>query len=342
MPRALKILLVNIAATVGLLLAVELASRLAAPTPMPQPLAAEGQEEWVTEREFHPQLFWRLTPRRDADGEIVINELGLRGPMPGPKAEGEWRILSLGESTTAAMRLPLEQTYTSVLEKELGGLTGRPVRAINAGTGGYTLAQGVSFLQLYGLDLEPDLVLTYFGFNDFVRASYRVERDAHPSVEARGLTDLELQRQRRKPLTRGLLWLQQHSNFARYASRRGAPTEIQRGGQRRVPAKDRLLLYRQLSALCEDRGIRLVVLVPMYRSFQRHEAFLRKLESNHGFEVLDLPARLGIELLERERLFFDPVHPRPELHRRIGEEIAAYLAGSATALTEADALPLPD
>ena len=326
MRRAAKLIGINLALTLGLLVVIELVSRVVVPTSMPQPLAADEQEEWVTEREFHPQLFWRLTPRNDRDGKVVVNTLGLRGPLPGEKAPGEFRILSLGESTTAAMRLPLKQTYTSILEAELGTLEGRSVKTINAGTGGYTLAQGVTFFKLHGLDLEPDLVLTYFGYNDFVRAGYRVRRDARPSEEDRGLTDLELQAERSRATTRLLLWLERHSNFARYATTRNAPTEVRRGGTRRVPAPDRLLLYRELADLCAERGIRLVVLVPMYESFRKHEAFLRTLATDHGFEVLDLPARLDSKLEERATSFFDPVHPRPSLHRLIGEEIASYLA----------------
>ena len=52
------------------------------------------------------------------------------------------------------------------------------MRVINAGSSGYTLAQGVALLRRDGLPLEPDMVLTYFGNNDFMRVAFRARRDA--------------------------------------------------------------------------------------------------------------------------------------------------------------------
>ncbi|MDH3404989.1 MAG: SGNH/GDSL hydrolase family protein [Acidobacteriota bacterium] len=330
MRRAALVLAVNLALLAVLLGAVELASRLLAPTGRPQPLMAATLEDWVTTREFHPLLFWRMSPRRAADGTAVVNELGLRGPLPGKKRAGELRILSLGESTTAAFRLPLERAYTGVAARELEAATGRPVTAINAGVGGYALAQGVTFAKLYGLDLEPDVVLTYFGFNDFLRVGFRAERDAMLDPATAGLTDRELLSARSKPLARALLWLEGRSNFARWAMGRQPPNELRRGTKVRVPETDRLFFYEELRELCRARRIRLVVLVPIYRSFHRHERFLRAL-GDSGFEVLDLPTLLAPGLPDRRPYFFDPVHPRAELHRLIGEAVAKGVAASLPA-----------
>jgi len=323
--RVLKIVLVNVVLTATLLVAIEGVSRLLVPTPMPQPLVADELEQWVGKREFHPLLFWRMTPSVDAEGSVVINRLGLRGPLPGPRQPDELRVLSLGESTTAALALPLDQAYSAVLERELAAREGRPVRVINAGTGGYSLAQGVTFARLHGFDLEPDLVLTYFGYNDFTRASFRSRRDANASGTSLGLTDLEVIRQRSRPLSRVQSWLQQRSNLVRWAAERKTPPEIRRAGRRRVPAEDRLVLYRELALMCRDRGARLVVLVPIYRDSARHEGFLRELGESHGFEVIDLPRLLDGELGERAPFFFDALHPRADLHQRIGVTIAAQL-----------------
>lgn len=198
-------LLANLLATVVLLLGVEGLSRLLAPTLLPEPLIAEDQESWLTNRRFHPLLFWQATPQVGAEGEVLVNELGLRGPLPGPKAADEYRILSLGESTTAAVRLPLEANYSSVLQRELPVLEGRRVRVVNAGVGGYTVAQGHTLLELHGLDLEPDLVLTYFGHNDFIRVAFRVERNARADDRSAGMTDRELLALRRRPWNRAVL-----------------------------------------------------------------------------------------------------------------------------------------
>jgi lysophospholipase L1-like esterase len=327
MPRFARVLLFT-TILVAVLLTAELGSRLLVPTELPVPIVAGELEGWLGKREQHATLLWRMTPRRDAEGGIVVNALGLRGPLPGPKAPDELRVLSLGESTTAALRLELGETYSAVLERTLGRQEERAVTVINAGTGGYSLAQGVALARLHTSKLEPDLILTYFGYNDFLPPQFRAERDATAPQDSLEITDRELLRRRAQPWNRALFWLRQHSNFARWAAQRNVPElpSGRRGRGRRVPEADRLALYEELRQSCETRGIRLVVLVPIYRQFNRHQPFLRDLATTHGFEVVDLPTLLGPDLGDRHAYFVDPVHPRANLHARIGNTLAEHLA----------------
>ena len=55
---------------------------------------------------------------------------------------------------------------------------------------------------------------------------------------------------------------------------------------------------------------------------------LRELSASGEFEVVDLPAMLELEretATNHRALFFDKVHPRAELHQRIGVAIAGFL-----------------
>ncbi len=316
MPRFARVLLFN-TLLAAVLLAAEVASRVLAPTPLPSPLVAGQLEGWVGKREHHATLVWRMTPRVDDEGRAVINEFGFRGPLPGPKRAQELRILSLGESTTAGLRLPLGETYSAVLERALGARTGRRVTVVNAGTGGYSLAQGVAVARLYTDRLEPDLILTYFGYNDFLPRQFRAERDAAAPEDGLEITDRELLRRRALPWNRAHFWLQQHSNFVRWAARRESPelASPRRGRGPRVPAEDRLALYEELREFCDARGIRLVVLVPIYRDFRRHQPFLRELASAHDFEIVDLPAILDPDLGDRQAALLRHGAPESRLER---------------------------
>ena len=48
----------------------------------------------------------------------------------------------------------------------------RDVRVLNGGVPGYTLFQGVQYLLHRSEQFEPDMVLLYFGFNDYLGVSY--------------------------------------------------------------------------------------------------------------------------------------------------------------------------
>lgn len=100
-----------------------------------------------------PQLGYRIKNMKG------FNSLGLKNPEILPKAE-QVRILLLGDSVvycfnTALLKKRLTAYYPS-LEIEI----------INTGMPGYTTKQELDFLRLYGLGMEPDLVILGFVLND--------------------------------------------------------------------------------------------------------------------------------------------------------------------------------
>ncbi|MDY7094108.1 MAG: SGNH/GDSL hydrolase family protein [Acidobacteriota bacterium] len=314
------------------LLLLEALSWLPGRAELPDPLISESNPEWRESRVYDPLLFWALQPGYRGEEIEQVNALGLRGPEVGAKESGELRILSLGESTTFGAKVAYEESYSAVLQQELGRCAppGRIVRVINAGVPGYSLFQGVTYLEHRGLELDPDLVLFYFGYNDFLKVSYRAMRDAGAEAEGARLTDREIFERRQRWPVRASEALAEHSNLYRWmlvvsGAAEPAPRVKVDRSLVRVPAEDRRELFGRALGLCRERGITPVIVVPWYRRFHRHEALLRQLAEEHGVVTVDLPARFADLPEPRHAYFLDRVHPNPEGHRRMAAAMAEAL-----------------
>lgn len=101
--------------------------------------------------------------------DVSINEIGLRDDPIAPKADGEYRIVAVGDSVTFGWGVPRVDTFTEQLERDLALRLGRPVNVINGGVGGYNSVQELAFLREDGLRLSPDLVLLVYVYNDVDR-----------------------------------------------------------------------------------------------------------------------------------------------------------------------------
>jgi lysophospholipase L1-like esterase len=329
MKRRLAALAFGIAVPAVLLAALELGSRLVAPTAMPQPLIAGERDDWIDTRRWDPLLFWSLRPSVVVDGQPFTNALGLRVPEVGPKAEGELRILSLGESTTFGQGLAWHETYSGRLERLLEPSSAGNVRVVNAGVPGYTLFQGWLYLAHRGAALDPDAVLLYFGYNDFLPVAYRVKRDAAADAASTGLDDRELHERQQTLVFRARRFLLERSNLYRRIALGSAPAtsaDARAGDRPRVPAEDRWYALDRIHALCAERGMRMVVVLPWYLRFEEHEPLLRRFASERDVLLIDLPDLLRDLPRPRESYFTDPVHPTAEGHDLIARAIAAELA----------------
>lgn len=281
-------------------------------------------------------LFWSLQPHfEDETGRIRINSQGLRGPEIPARALDELRILSLGESTTFAGRLPYAATYSARIEHGLNNfVTAQRARVINAGVPGYSLFQGYQFLKHRGVELAPDYVLLYFGYNDFLPIAFLADRTGADQREE-GLNDWELFERRQTFVGRVSALLMLHSNLMRAVVTRkarrvmGPEARVQVDPDRpRVPEQHRLALLERTTNLCQSRNIGLVIVIPWYLGFEAHVPLLREFARQHRVPVVDLPAILSEERLSqpRESYFVDTVHPNAQGHALIADAIQTVIA----------------
>ncbi len=172
-------------ALISLLLAfgvAELAVRLFVPQPATmrfkrfvKSLQLFRWHDYVHVMENDPELFWRLVPNQKLPEDswplrgVISNGQGLREDheIPPQKQPGELRLLFLGDSCTFGYGLLHHEGFVYRVEAKLRSeFPGARLECINAGVPGYTLFQGVRFLETRGFRYQPDLIVLNFGWND--------------------------------------------------------------------------------------------------------------------------------------------------------------------------------
>lgn len=121
-----------------------------------------------------PDLFWKMPPHPlDAQMRAVQPD------TPVPPRGATPRVLVLGDSCS---KLSQELPPYSVLLEDTLRASGLAAEVWNASVPGYTSHQGRTWLETQLLDLDPDVVVIYFGWNDHWRST--------------GVTDAEYARRR--------------------------------------------------------------------------------------------------------------------------------------------------
>lgn len=128
---------------------------------------------------------------REGHGWAEINSAGMRDREHAlEKPPDVFRIAVLGDSYAEALQVDLEETFWSVLERELSGcsaLTGRRAEVLDFGVSGHGTAQQLQVLRHRAWDYDPDLVLLAFVSNDVRNNSRVLEGDpARPYYVFRG------------------------------------------------------------------------------------------------------------------------------------------------------------
>lgn len=138
-----------------------------------------------------PHRGWALRPglavqvSTEAGPSLVrTSSAGLRDREHAPdKPAGTVRIAILGDSFAEALQVPVERTFWSVLERELGrcpGYAGRTVETMNFGVGGYGTAQALLTLRHEARRYRPDLVLLAFYTENDVLNNARATNPTRP------------------------------------------------------------------------------------------------------------------------------------------------------------------
>ena len=135
------------------------------------PQRSDLREKWRAEGwDVDPVLGWQLRPESTSmrgPARCVTNSFGIRDhELPLRKPSGEYRMLSIGDSTALGFGVGERAAYAGALEELLRAETRRPVEVINAGVPGYTSAQALLYLEHRGLLFEPDAVIVQTNFND--------------------------------------------------------------------------------------------------------------------------------------------------------------------------------
>lgn len=90
--------------------------------------------------------------------DVRINSLGLRD-YEHDLSKNTYRILGIGDSYTFGEGAQIENTYLSVLEKELKNKYGQDIEIFKAGIPGYSTKQEVGFLKRYITLFKPKVVI---------------------------------------------------------------------------------------------------------------------------------------------------------------------------------------
>lgn len=118
--------------------------------------------------EAYPYLIYRVKPNQSF-GTITVNALGFRGrEIAKIKPDATVRVIMLGGSALWGTGASSDNsTITYELEKLLNNSAeGKKYEVINAGDGGYVTMQELITLCDRAIDLNPDIVITFDGFND--------------------------------------------------------------------------------------------------------------------------------------------------------------------------------
>jgi len=295
-------------------------------------IPGEGGEDslgkWKTS-ELHtrdPYLIWRNRAGIDVlykGARVRTNRFGMRDdPIPHRKPPGEYRILSLGESTTFGSKVDQDENYSALLERCLNERRhDATYQVLNAGAPAWTLAQSLVYLEREGLGFEPDAILVYHGYNDFLPSAAWRGSDAGREGPR---TDREILDEQAREASSPAGWLLRHSTAIRWlaheamrASGRGSAGEVSRSltsDTVRVPEEDRLACLRRMRDLAAERSIALVILVPCYREFDAHRELLLEFGRANGVRVIDLEEAIASLGGDRKALFIDGSHPKAPVH----------------------------
>lgn len=125
--------------------------------------------------ENDPELFWRLAATQKLPDDawplrgVISNGQGLREDhdIPLEKPPGTLRLLFVGDSCTFGYGLLHHESFVHRVGAKLRSAFPQVrLECINAGVPGYTLFQGLRFLETRGFRYQPDLVVLNFGWND--------------------------------------------------------------------------------------------------------------------------------------------------------------------------------
>lgn len=136
----------------------------------------------ATELVLKPYLMFGINPNVHTD-TININSMGLRGGEIPSRYDDTIRIVVVGGSAAMACGATSDdKTFTAILENELNKAArgNKRYEVINAGLPSAIAMQEFVLITLKIIDLEPDIVIVFDGFNDMVGSILNDKRPGYP------------------------------------------------------------------------------------------------------------------------------------------------------------------
>lgn len=141
----------------------EMAVRILGDAPLPERLPI------MTER-ANELRGWEMMPNEvhyTYHHRVQLNSLGFRSPEVGEKVEGELRVLAVGDSLLYGQGVADDETIAHYMQGLLEERhPEREVNVINAGHRAYDTRQELGVVREYGAQLQPDVVLVFWFWND--------------------------------------------------------------------------------------------------------------------------------------------------------------------------------
>lgn len=183
------------------------------------------------------------------ESTIATNGLALRGPEVARDKGDAFRVLCVGESTTMGQTLfasdvPWPERLQALIAAQRRG---RRVEVLNAGFAGYDLRHSILRLRRFLLDLQPDLVVVYHGYNGF----WMLLPDLPPAIAAGDRVPTP--RHRPSALLAAAEFALAQRAFARAQFGRAPAGDVD--VERCVAAAN----YRELVALCRAHGAKVAL-----------------------------------------------------------------------------------
>jgi lysophospholipase L1-like esterase len=268
----------------------------------------------------------------------AINSAGFRDyEYEEAKPEGTYRIVVLGDSTTAGNGVQdVDKTYTKILEKlqNRDSSIGMHYEVLNLGVGGYHTMQEVETLRVKGLKYRPDLVLLTFCVNDF-----NLHGDGGVYERLRKLNQISV-RDANSSLYKGVLrfsrlaFVVHHRLNSSRTKRDQWYSESVLKGQSAVKAGLALL-----SELQQRHGfLALVVILPefrapfdQYKSSATHKRVFQAAEGLPGITVIDLLERFASLDVDAEKFSYDGWHMNEYGHQTMAEILLPIIRTTAKA-----------
>lgn len=280
-------------------------------------------------------LFWRLRPDQVVTSKFFegktyrINSLGLRGREVS-KVKTKRRILALGNSCTFGWGVSYEETYVKRLEVFLDGA----YDVINGAIPGYSSFQGRRFFERGLVQLQPDILLILFVWNDhWAAASQIADKDQQFPPQAIIACQNLLSRFHSYRLLKKLLLsgIEQEPDSL---FDRKAPIY-------RVGLEDFRKNLRDICRLARSKGTTPILLTspipplatyyppgarsPMHRFHERYNQVIRELSVSDSVDLVDLAREFAHYADLYDKALNDPIHFNAKGHRLAAELLAEHI-----------------